>query len=263
MQTAMVTPDSNQTTVPFGETPSEPEVQTPSASPETPAEGQAPEQERNWREVAERAEAELRDMRRQVQRLSSIAGNTRKQAEMEAQLTRYGAMLEALVEHLSEPEPDGAKLKAKQQQIAQQQAGELAKTRNAQVKQGYLDKINAQLRKAGIKGDDPRLENAIALWNDGVQQGDDSMKFLEALSEVTEVVNEAMLEAGKRLGATERQRRNQAEGALTPGSGAPTRPAPPTATPENIDKAYMDWEQEHPDQPNPYEEQYRRMLRPL
>lgn len=227
------------------------------------AEQKPAEEEHNWRQEAEEARARLREMERQVQRLSSIAGNTRRQAETDALLSRLVAMQEAIVEHLSEAEPDPGKLKVRQQEIAQRQAGDLAKTRSAQIKQGFLDSIRTMLKGVGMNADDQRLDLAISLWNEGVAASDDTMKFLEAHNEVARVVNEAHRENGRKEGATERQRRSQAEGALRPGSGATPRSAAPTASPENIDKLYMDWELEHSNQPNPYEEQYRKMVRAL
>lgn len=208
---------------------------------ETP-ESEAPEGEasaeqsaQDWQKETEKLNSELakvtQDLARKEQQLSSVMGSVRKQAEMEALIMRQGNALDALVEHLSDPDAMPESLKAKVATIKAQETAELANTRNQGIRDGWLAGINKMLRDSGIQGNDTRLEQAIALWNEGNsdERSPDLEKLHRAQMSVYDVVmavkdestNQKVAEATKQAD-TQRRRTNAENGTLAVGASGGT-----------------------------------------
>jgi len=216
-------------------TPEEPEVGAETTDEEVPAEAEGVEGEsteesaEDWQKTVTELKAELdrvtKEMARKDQQLATVSGSVRRQSELEALLLRQGSVLDALTEHISDPDSIPENLKARVASIKAQEATEVAVNRNKNVRDGWLAGVNQQLRSVGMSGDDPRLSEAIALWNEGDTDTPDLVKLHQSVMAVNSVLlaakdaenNQKVADAVK-AEDVKRRRANAANGTMSVGA---------------------------------------------
>src|SRR3990167_33154 len=238
---------------PQAKAPEEPQAKASQLAPEAPKAD--PEKER----LEQRLESV-------TQELKTMRGNVRKQAEFEALLGRQTQLVEALVEHVSSPDADGATLKDKMAAISKKGADTLAQERTKQVINGYSAGISRLLKEAGIESNDTRLNTASSIWA-AAQRSGDMILYHDAFLEVSSVAIKARGEVKDAEWQTKldqmRKQNNQATGKLNLGAAGGAAASGVTVTKDNIDAQYMEWERNNPnsDQPNQFADKYREFLK--
>lgn len=223
--------------------------------------------------TSEQPSPELVAAQRRIAQLESQLGTARRPAQQDALLARIVATQQAIADYVDNPDAQPGSLKARMASITDETAIAVA---NKQTRDEWFSEIGKALADAGMAGNEPELAEASAMWAQGDMDGKEDIKLLhKSYALANAVIRKHLLEqrdeaktAGDRKAAElalkadeERRRANAASGTLNAGVGSGTPSAGAGATKDNIDGLYMKWEREHPDGANPYEAQYRRLVR--
>lgn len=143
---------------------------------------------------------------------------------------------------------------------------------NSQL-EAYIDGLSARAERrvrrtvdAGIiKSDDPTLKQAetdFPSLKTRDQYDDWFEKLTDYLEDSRDKHSVAAVKAATTQVEEDQQEQNRNSNTMNVGAGKAASSANvPVVNDDEIDKAWMGWEREHPDQPNPYDQQYRRVIR--
>lgn len=184
----------------------------PKAAAEPEPEKPKGKTEADWQAEVDRANA----------RAESLLGNERKRAQSDAAAARQAALLQAIVDHLSDPDADPKSLKDKVANITDETARTVMER---QVRDQWLQSIGEALTDAGMTGKEPELAAATELWLSGDKDVPDLKVLFRGFDEAHRVIrkhlkaqNEAEKSEHKKALETEKRRANLAEGILEVGS---------------------------------------------
>lgn len=248
----------------------------------TAAETSPETQETDWKAEVERLKQEGTEFQQRYAKLEadyrSLKGDRQKQGELSKRLddlhadvrgnqAAWKALAEAVVKD------GGVSLPERMAEVETQQQTSAIVRRATRVYENLMGKIEETAQSLGIDATAmPEVRSLIERWDH--LAADPKVPAIEKLGLLAELQADIISglhrvhDAAQRRQAEETRSRGKAAAAQKmqeeaaaldtgPGAGGGGR----TATPETIDRLWVDWERKHPDQLNPYTEQYRAILR--
>lgn len=252
-----------------------------------PTDATAQTAQQDWQKKYEEAEARLKDATAQLAKLESDLKAAKGRAKP---VETLGAQISALQEELAGlrqgllvlgkaiDSGETGKVASEIQELSQQVAGRSLMTR--------LHNQAMEALEQAAMGDDgqplfdintvPELNDIRIEYNEALRERN-PMALSLALAKAVPVINRLRVKVGEEKmnkkmqdaikaveakAAAEIEKTKRSLGVLTvpvSGAGAPASGLP-RATKENIDQLWMQWEREHPNEANPYSDQYRKFL---